>query len=332
MKAKILALLRERKTYVSGQQLCEQFGVSRTAVWKAIEQLREDGHKIDAVPRKGYLLVEEPGTDLTREIYTQSEISSRMQTSWAGKKVYFYESIGSTNVQARQLAEEGASHGALIVTDMQTAGRGRRGRSWSSPAGINIYFTLLLRPGFHPSKASMLTLVMAHAVAEAIEEETGLTVGIKWPNDIVIQGKKVCGILTEMSVEQDDIRHVVIGAGINVRRQDFAPELAEKAVCLDEVCGRRVNRCRLLAAVMKAFERDYEAFEAAGSLEPLRASYDERLVNRGREVCVLDPAGEYRGVAKGITDMGELLVELSDGTVQKVFAGEVSVRGIYGYV
>lgn len=332
MKAKILALLRERKTYVSGQQLCEQFGVSRTAVWKAIEQLREDGHKIDAVPRKGYLLVEEPGTDLTREIYTQSEISSRMQTCWAGKKVYFYESIGSTNVQARQLAEEEAPHGALIVTDMQTAGRGRRGRSWNSPAGTNIYFTLLLRPGFHPSKASMLTLVMAHAVAAAIEEETGLTVGIKWPNDIVIQGKKVCGILTEMSVEQDDIRHVVIGAGINVRQQDFAPELAERAVCLDEACGRRVNRCRLLAAVMEAFERDYEAFEAAGSLMPLRASYDERLINRGREVCVLDPAGEYRGVAQGITDTGELLVELSDGTVQKVFAGEVSVRGIYGYV
>lgn len=338
MKAKILALLRESKTYVSGQQLCEQFGVSRTAVWKAIEQLREDGHKIDAVSRKGYLLVEEPGTDLTREIYTQSELSSRMQTRWAGKKVYFYESLGSTNVQARQLAEEEAPHGALIVTDMQTAGRGRRGRSWSSPAGINIYFTLLLRPQFHPSKASMLTLVMAHAVATAIEEETkntgetGLTVGIKWPNDIVIQGKKVCGILTEMSVEQDDIRHVVIGVGINVRRQDFAPELVERAVCLDEVCGRKVNRCRLLAAVMKAFERDYEAFEAAGSLMPLRASYDERLVNRDREVCVLDPAREYRGVAKGITDMGELLVELSDGTVQKVFAGEVSVRGIYGYV
>ena len=342
MKAKILALLRERKTYVSGQQLCEQFGVSRTAVWKAIEQLREDGHQIDAVPRKGYLLTEGPGTDVTGEIYTQSEISSRMQTRWAGKKVYFYDSVGSTNVQARRLAEEGAPHGSLIVTDMQTAGRGRRGRSWSSPAGTNLYFTLLLRPGFHPSKASMLTLVMAHAVAAAIEEtanaetagmgETGLAVGIKWPNDIVIQGKKVCGILTEMSVEQDDIRHVVIGAGINVRRQDFGPELAQKAICLDEACGGRVNRCRLLAAVMQAFERDYEAFEAAGSLMPLRASYDGRLVNLGREVCVLDPAGEYRGVARGITDTGELLVERSDGTIQKVFAGEVSVRGIYGYV
>ena len=338
MKAKILALLRESKEYVSGQQLCEQFGVSRTAVWKAIEQLREEGHKIDAVPRKGYLLVEEPESELTREIYTQSELSSRMQTRWAGKKVYFYDSIGSTNVQARQLAEEGDTNGALIVTDMQTAGRGRRGRSWSSPAGTNIYFTLLLRPTFHPSKASMLTLVMAHAVADAIGEETagaGATepaVGIKWPNDIVIQGKKVCGILTEMSVEQDDIRHVVIGAGINVRRQDFAPEIAEKAVCLDEVCGREVNRCRLLAAIMKAFERDYEAFEAAGSLTPLKASYDARLVNRDREVCVLDPAGEYRGIAKGITDTGELIVELFDGTVQRVFAGEVSVRGIYGYV
>ncbi len=331
MKAEILALLREQKTYVSGQQLCEQFGVSRTAVWKAIKQLQEEGHVIEAAPKKGYLLIEQEA-EAFREIYTQSEISSRMRTRWAGKTVYFYESTGSTNAQARKLAEEGAPHGSLIVTDMQTAGRGRRGRSWCSPAGFNIYFSLLLRPDFAPDKAAMLTLVMAHAVAGAIAEETGVLAGIKWPNDIVIDGKKVCGILTEMTVEQDDIRYVVIGTGINVRRQDFPPEVADKAICLDEACGRKVERSRLLAAVMKAFEEDYEAVEREGSLAPLKDSYEGMLLNRDREVCVLDPKGEYRGIARGIADTGKLLVELADGRMRVVSAGEVSVRGVYGYV
>lgn len=330
MKAEILALLREQRAYVSGQQLCEQFGVSRTAVWKAIEQLRGEGYCIEAVPKKGYMLTERE--ENAPEIYTPSELSSRMRTKWAGRPVYFYESVGSSNVQARQLAEEGAAHGALVVADMQTAGRGRRGRSWSSPAGANVYFTIILRPDFAPDRASMLTLVMAHAVAEGIARETGLETGIKWPNDIVIDGRKVCGILTEMSVEQDYIRHVVIGVGINVREQDFTPEIAEKAICLDVACDRRVNRSRLLAEVIKAFEEDYEAFDKAGNLSLLRESYDRLLVNRNREVCVLDPAGEYRGVARGVTDTGELIVELPDGRIQHVFAGEVSVRGIYGYV
>ncbi len=331
MKAELLALLRERRDYVSGQQLCEQFGVSRTAVWKAIGQLKKEGYHIEAVQKKGYLLMEELG-ESTGEIYSRNELASRMQTEWAGHPVYFYESIGSTNVQARQLAEEGAPHGTLVVADKQTAGRGRRGHSWISIPGANIYFTLLLRPDFAPDRAPMLTLVMAYALARAIMRETGTEVGIKWPNDIVIDGKKACGILTEMSVEQNDIQHVVIGVGINVREQEFAPEIAATATSLDAAAGVKVDRSKLLAAVMQAFEEDYGDFAGAQSLAPLKNSYDALLVNRDREVCVLDPAGEYRGTARGITDTGELMVELPDGSVREVFAGEVSVRGIYGYV
>lgn len=331
MRAQILALLREEGNYVSGQQLCEQFGVSRTAVWKAIEQLRREGHQIEAVPRKGYLLVETLAGEAA-EIYTQDELISRMRTEWAGRKVCFYDCIGSSNIEAKRLADEGAPHGTLVVADMQTAGRGRRGRSWTSPAGTNIYYTLLLRPAFAPDRAPMLTLVMAYSVARAIREETGLDAGIKWPNDIVIGGRKACGILTEMSVEEDYIRNVVIGVGINVHGQEFAPELADKATCLDAEYGGRVNRSRLLAAVMRAFEEDYEIFAEQENLSRLRDAYNALLVNRDREVCVLDPAGEYRGTARGITDSGELLVELPDGETQQVFAGEVSVRGIYGYV
>lgn len=343
MKAEILTLLREQNDFVSGQELCERFGVSRTAVWKAINQLKKEGYGIEAVQNRGYRLTKEE-----EDVYGLSELNSRIRTKWVGKPAYFYESVGSTNVQAKIDAENGAAAGTLIVADMQTAGRGRRGRGWNSPAGTNIYYTLILKPEFAPDKASMLTLLMAMAVAQGIHktlldmknsktaDEKEMSeipkLGIKWPNDIVVNGKKICGILTEMSVERDYIQYVVIGVGINVRRQDFAPEIADTAACLEAECGKRISRCTLIADIMEAFEADYEVFCREESLAGLRRKYDTMLVNKDREVCVLDPKGEYRGIARGINDTGELLVELADGSVTEVYAGEVSVRGIYGYV
>lgn len=252
-------------------------------------------------------------------------------------KINRYGSIDSTNAQAKRDAANGAEHGTLIVADMQTAGRGRRGRQWSSPAGANIYFTLLLRPGFAPDKASMLTLVMALAVAEGVKKAfSGIpdcpAPGIKWPNDIVVNGRKVCGILTELSVKQERIDYVIIGVGVNVKRQEFAPELADKAASLEAECGQSLSREALLAYIMESFQEYYTLFEGQENLAGLRESYDRMLVNRNHEVCVLDPKGEYRGIATGITDTGELCVELPDGSQTKVYAGEVSVRGIYGYV
>jgi len=326
MKAEILSLLRERGSYVSGQELCEHFGVSRTAVWKAINQLKKEGYCIQAVQNRGYLLVSED------EVFGQNELESRMDTKWAGHPVSFYDAVNSTNLRAKLDADNGAPEGALVVADMQTAGRGRRGRTWSSPAGLNVYFTLILKPQYVPDKASMVTLVMALAVAEGIRETCGVEAGIKWPNDIVANGKKVCGILTEMSVERDFIHHVVIGVGINVGLQEFAPELAATATSLQAECGRNVPKAALVANIMKAFEKHYEVFRGKADLSGLIGSYNEMLVNRDREVRVLDPKGEYSGIARGINEVGELLVELPDGRVEKVYAGEVSVRGIYGYV
>lgn len=326
MKAEILSLLRERGNYVSGQELCEHFGVSRTAVWKAINQLKKEGYCIQAVQNRGYLLVSED------EVFGQNELESRMDTKWAGHPVSFYDTVNSTNLRAKLDADNGASEGALVVADMQTAGRGRRGRTWSSPAGLNVYFTLILKPQYVPDKASMVTLVMALAVAEGIHETCGVEAGIKWPNDIVANEKKVCGILTEMSVERDFIHHVVIGVGINVGLQEFAPELAATATSLQAECGRKVPKATLVANIMKAFEKHYEVFQGKADLSGLIGCYNEMLVNRDREVRVLDPKGEYNGIARGINEVGELLVELPDGRVEKVYAGEVSVRGIYGYV
>lgn len=326
MKSEILAFLRQRGDYVSGQELCEHFGVSRTAVWKAIGQLKKEGYHIEAVQNRGYLLLSE------QELFGQYELESRMNTKWAGRPVKFYDSLNSTNLQAKLDAENGAEEGTLIVADMQTAGRGRKGRSWSSPAGTNVYFTLILKPDYAVEKASMVTLVMGMAVAEGIREICGAEAQIKWPNDIVISGKKVCGMLAEMSIEREYIHYIVIGAGINVGEQSFPEEIADVATSLWAECGYKVPRAELIVSVMKSFEECYGIFREAGSLEPLLDRYNRLLVNKDREVRVLDPKGEFRGIARGINRTGELLVERPDGSVAEVYAGEVSVRGVYGYV
>ena len=206
MKAEILKILKKAEGYVSGQQLCEQLGVSRTAVWKAIRQLEEEGYVIEAVRNKGYRLVEDA------DVLTVAEMRSVLDTKWLGQEVdYFYET-DSTNNRARDAAEKGASHGYLAVADSQTAGKGRRGRVWNSPHGTDIFMSFLMRPSFGPSQASMLTLVAGMAVVKGVQKATGLNAMIKWPNDAVVNGKKICGILTEMSTEEDTIRYVVEGS------------------------------------------------------------------------------------------------------------------------
>ena len=331
-KSDILTLLRNSKDYVSGQQLCDQFGVSRTAVWKVINQLKEEGYEIESVPRKGYRLVETP-----KDILSKSEIASRLHTKWAGRKLYYFESTGSTNTDAKRLAEEGEPHGTTIVANMQTAGKGRRGRTWQSPAGANTYFTILLKPDFSPDKASMLTLVMALSVAEAIEEITGLKADIKWPNDIVVHKKKVVGMLTEMSTtpEMDEIQYVVIGVGTNVNYdspENFPEELRPTATSLRMEAGHLINRAALTERMLARFEINYEKFEETLDLSGLMDSYEKHLINVGAQVRVLDPAGEYTGISRGINAVGELLVEKENGETINVYAGEVSVRGLYGYV
>lgn len=331
-RSDILTCLRSSEDYVSGQQLCDRLGVSRTAVWKVIKQLKEEGYLIESVPSRGYRLVESPA-----DVYSKSEIASRLHTKWAGQNLIFFESTGSTNPDAKRFAEEGAPHGTTVVADRQTAGRGRRGRSWESPAGSSIYFTVVIRPTFAPEKASMITLVMALSVAEAIHAATGLETGIKWPNDIVVNGKKVVGILTEMSMtpEMNEIQFLVAGVGVNVNHsgpEDFPEEIRQTATSLRIESGRRIDRAALLEQILARFEADYEIFERSCSLSELKTRYESRLVGRDTTVRVLDPAGEYTGISRGITETGELAVEKETGETVLVYAGEVSVRGLYGYV
>lgn len=325
MKAEILAMLRESDGYVSGQELCNKFGVSRTAIWKAINQLKDMGYEIEAVPNKGYHLVSAP------DVMNEAEIKSLLHTEWAGQELFCFDEIDSTNTKAKELAEQGYPSGTLVVADRQIAGRGRRGRSWDSPAGIGIFMTLLLKPDINPNNASMLTLVTALATAQAISDVTGAEAKIKWPNDIVINGKKVCGILTEMSAQFDYINHIVIGIGINVHNESFPEEIRETASSLLLESGKRIHRADLIVRFLARFEAGYAIFLQTEDLEGLMKDYNALLVNIQKQVRILDPKEPFEGKAIGITKRGELIVDTWESR-KLVSSGEVSVRGIYGYV
>ena len=256
-----------------------------------------------------------------------------MSTMYANlSDIYYYDETDSTNVRASRLAEEGAEHGTLVVADQQDAGKGRRGRGWSSLPGTGIFMTLILKPELNPSNASMLTLVAAMAVAQGITRCTGMEAKIKWPNDIVYQGKKLCGILTEMSADMDQIHYVIVGIGINVQMTDFPKEIQNTATSLKLVTGKTLLRNELLAKVLEEFEVLYEQFVSVESLKNLKAEYESRLANKDNRVNVLAPSGAWQGICLGIKEDGALLVQREDGKVEEVIAGEVSVRGIYGYV
>lgn len=326
MKEEILRLLRSADGYISGQELCNRFGVSRTAVWKAINQLKEAGYEIEAQQNKGYRLMAAP------DLMTEAEIKSLMHTEWVAKEVLYFDTIDSTNTKAQELAEKGYPSGTLVVADKQESGKGRRGRSWVSPSGTGIFMTLMIKPDINPNNASMLTLVAALAVAKAITSVTGEEAMIKWPNDIVVNSKKVCGILTEMNAQFDYINHIVVGIGINVHNESFPEEISQMASSLMiEADGKRFHRAQIIAETMSYFEQYYDTFLKTQDLSALVREYDELLVNRNKSVRVLDPKEPFDGKAMGITPKGELIVDTWESR-KLVSSGEVSVRGIYGYV
>ena len=267
---------------------------------------------------------------VTDGIYNETTIADQIHTKWTGKTVHFARETDSTNLWIKRLAKEGASEGTLALAEFQSAGRGRLGRSWEVPEGTSVMMSILLRPKFEPQYAPTLTLVMGMAVAKAVKS-LGFDVSIKWPNDVVVSHKKICGILTEMGVCDGKIDYAVIGVGINVNIKEFPEEMADKATSLYLESGKEFDRSQIPGLVMEAFEEYYEKFAATCDLSGLKEEYESILANYNQPVRVLAKE-PYEGVARGITDGGELLVEKTDGTIATVSAGEVSVRGLYSYV
>lgn len=258
---------------------------------------------------------------------TKEQILSGLGTRWAGREIVYFKEIDSTNRYARTLAREGAAHGTLVLADTQTAGRGRRGRGWISPAGSSISMTLILRPDMPPAQVAKISLLTALATANAIRRVTGLNARIKWPNDIVAEGRKVCGMLMEMDATPERVASVVAGVGINVHQTQFPEEIAHSASSLDLLAGGRVSR----SDIVRAFLQEYERVWALGD-EAMMCAYRERSATIGQRVQVIGLNGTYTGTAEGVTESGSLLVRADeDGRVREVLAADVSVRGIMGY-
>ena len=319
---RILELLRRQEGFLSGEDIGRELSITRAAVWKGIKKLREEGYEIEAVTNRGYRLTN-PET-----MYNKRELEQGLKTKTMGQSIYFYEETDTTNNRARELALEGAPEGTLVVAEKQTAGRGRRGKVWESPLGTGIWMSLVLRPQIMPAEASVLTLLCGLATAEAIEAETGLSAGIKWPNDILINGKKAVGILTEMDCEMSEVHFVIPGIGINVNTASFPPEIADIATSLYLECGKTVSRRRLVHKVLERLEEHYETFLRTGSFTAMLEDYRKHCITLGKEVHVLGRE-PFFAEALDITPEGELLVRRADNGKEEVgFSGEVSIRGV----
>lgn len=322
MKEAVLKMLKQGSPeFVSGEEICRSLNVTRTAVWKNIKALKEDGYKIEARSRAGYLFKSAP------DIPYPGEIREGLVTRVFGRKVYYYDSAPSTNVLARELAQKGAPEGALVITEEQTGGKGRLGRGWHSPRGMGLWFSLIFRPPAAPAQAVQLTILAAVALTEAIRKETGIPVGIKWPNDLLFDGKKICGILTEMSAEMERVNYLVIGAGINVSQsaRDFAEEVRDTATSLFLALNRPVSRVKLLQSILESTEKWYDRWLAEG-FTPVLGRWKELSVTLRRPVRIHSFNETWDGWAEDLDEEGALIVQMPDRSRRKVVSGEVSLR------
>ncbi len=330
-REEVLTLLRKEDGFLSGQELSRRLGLSRAAVWKAVDALRREGYEIEARSGLGYRLTAAP------DVLTEPEIRHFMgQTSVVGRELRCFPELDSTNNYLKAQAQTGAPDGLAVTADCQTAGRGRMERSFQSPGGKGIYLSVLLRPALSPDRLPPVTALAGVAVCAAVERVCGVRPGLKWPNDPVLGGKKLCGILTEASLEAETgrLQSLVLGIGINVSQQpeDFSPEVREMAASLLQFLGRPVSRPRLAAALLEELDRAYAAL-LAGDLSAYLAAYRRDCVNLGKTVRLIPFGGGERETAEAV-DIDEefsLVIRGADGKERTVRSGEVSVRGLWGY-
>ncbi|MBW7957244.1 MAG: biotin--[acetyl-CoA-carboxylase] ligase [Deltaproteobacteria bacterium] len=316
-ETEIIRLLKAGPGHVSGQKLSRALKVSRTAVWKHIEALRKSGYTIEASPSKGYRL-------LGPLPFNGVEVSSLLETGFIGRELHFHDEVGSTNAEAFELARNGASEGTVVMAESQTGGKGRLGRRWESPSGLNIYLSIILRPPIPPEEAHWLTFVAAVATAEAVSGYCPAKPVVKWPNDILINGRKAAGILLEMGSEPERVHFVVMGIGVNVNmtRSMFPEYIGDTATSVREAKGAVIDRGALASRLLSSVELWYKVYLAEGSI-PILSEWKRYFGFEGKEIRVVSFGNTVKGVCLGVDDTGALLIREPGGAVKKIVAGDM---------
>jgi len=321
--AQILSALREEVTGgVSGAELSQQLGVSRAAIWARIEELRKLGYDIEASPHRGYRLISAP------DVLHADDLLSRLgKTKIIGRDIRVFERTTSTNDVIEKLARDGVQEGAVVFAESQTKGRGRLGRRWASPERRGLWFSVLLRPDLRPQETTQLTVIAATALWRAIHEQTGLRPEIKWPNDILIRGRKTAGILTELTAELDRVKYVILGIGVDVNlgAGDFPPELRKLATSLKIETGNAVSRSELATAILRELDRDYERV-CSGDFAVVADEWEEHCTTLGRHVAIQIGDRKIRGRAESLGEDGALLLRTEHGHLERIIGGDVTLE------
>ncbi|RKD72828.1 BirA family biotin operon repressor/biotin-[acetyl-CoA-carboxylase] ligase [Sinobaca qinghaiensis] len=319
MRDKLLAILHDSgSSYISGQEISDKLGISRTAVWKHIEELRKKGYKINAVTKKGYKM------EYTPNSITADEINAYLDTKTFGRVVHSFDQVNSTQIPAHEAAREDAPEGTIVVAEEQLKGKGRMGRPFHSPKGTGLWCSLILRPSFPPQQAPQLTLLTAVAIAEGVRKVTDLPVDIKWPNDLLIADKKIAGILIEMQSDPDEIHAVIVGFGLNInqKQEDFPEDIQSRATSLAIAGAGQYNRAQLLAEILKQYEYWYFRMLEEG-FGPVREKWEALAVTIGKYITAVTTRKTLCGLARGITKDGVLLLETEDGKIEYIYSADI---------
>jgi len=312
---KILKLFKTSDSYVSGEEISSHLDITRSAVWKHIEKLRHIGYSIDAVPHLGYKIRKRP------DKLIPEELKLGLNTKTFGKTITSYKDVSSTNTLAYGLAEHGSAEGTVVFAERQTKGKGRIGRKWDSPKG-GIYMSCIIRPHLTPRNIQIITLIAAYAIAESIEKATGLSVQIKWPNDIYMENKKVCGILTEMKAESDRVDFLILGIGINVNTE--SKKLPLGAGSLSMFKKHPISKVELAIEVLRMLEKHYEHFKRKG-FSAIRKEILKKSMTLGNFIKVKIKDKYYEGIAHDIDEEGALLLRLDNGSITRILSGDVGI-------
>ncbi|WP_202079972.1 biotin--[acetyl-CoA-carboxylase] ligase [Caldalkalibacillus salinus] len=318
-RRKLVSILQERKgTFVSGEELSHQLEISRTAIWKHIEELRKDGYHIQAVRKQGYQLLQTP-TSLTA-----SNLVPYLKTETMGHHLYHYDEVTSTQLVAHEKAREGAPSGTVVLAEHQTQGKGRLNRKWHSPAQSGVWMSVILRLDIPLSSVSQVTLLSSVAVLKGIKNTTGKECQIKWPNDLLLQGKKLAGILTELNAETDRLNYVIVGVGMNVNQSasDFPEELQHIATSLKVDTGEEINRKSLVLNILKEWEVLLDLYMAHG-FSPIKTLWETYTSTIGKQITARTREGQVAGIARGINEDGVLLLEDASGMIHRIYSADI---------